>query len=97
MKSSFTSSLKQEFFKLKLNFKKHYFSTAKKWHEISFLAKILFIYEFPLNAIRDFTIPIPCESHWSRKKAIAHPILTTLFFVWVTKCKKNFILKKKKY
>jgi hypothetical protein len=86
MKGSFTSSLKQEFFKLKMNFKKRYFSTAKKWHDQNLLTKFFLIYEFPLNAVRDFTIPIPCESHWSKKKAVLHPVLTTFFFFWVTKC-----------
>ena len=72
---------------MKHTFKKEYYNKAKTWHEISPIHKIFFLYEWPLNLIRDLTSPIPNEHMWSQKIAILNPICSSIFVLIVTGCK----------
>lgn len=91
--SSISIALQEQYFKMKHSFKKQYYNTSKKWHEISTIQKIYYLYELPLNILRDLTIPIPNESMWSKRKAVLNPIFCSLLVLLITGCKwKNLII-----
>mmetsp|Transcript_23000 Transcript_23000/g.26695 ORF Transcript_23000/g.26695 Transcript_23000/m.26695 type:complete len:560 (-) Transcript_23000:161-1840(-) len=46
---------------------------TKNWADKSLTEKVLAVYEFPLDIIRDFSIPCTDESRWNRRIAIFTP------------------------
>jgi len=75
---------------MKNSFKKQYYTSSKIWHEITTIQKIFYLYELPLNFIRDLTIPVPNEHMWSKRKALLNPIFSSLFVLCVTGCRRNY-------
>jgi len=50
--------------------------------EGSVWGKIWNVYEFPLNLIRDITIPYSEDDKWNKWVAVLHPFLTSIFIIW---------------
>lgn len=54
----------------------------KSWKERTVLEKVLFIYEFPLDLLRDLTIPCVDDSRWNRRIAPLTPFFASLVIIW---------------
>lgn len=54
----------------------------KKWSDRTVFEKVLFIYEFPIDFIRDFSIPCVDDSRWNRRIAPFNPFFGSLVIIW---------------
>lgn len=52
------------------------------WKNKTIIEKILAIYEFPIDLIRDFSIPCVNEATWNRRIAPCTPFFASIFIIW---------------
>jgi hypothetical protein len=56
----------------------------QSWAEMSIIDKILYIYEIPLNILRDITIPPSENEKWNKHKVMLVCIFGPIFFCFAT-------------